>query len=335
MRYGGLGLVVMVIGALAVSGCASSSPASETTAPMERFSTAAEAVNGKIYLIGGMDSSGRSLDVVEEYNPTNGTWTTKAPMPTARVGAESAVWNGEIYIIGGQSGARVLPTVERYNVSTISWTTLPEMPTARWYPMVEAVDGTVYMVGGVTGTGDNRQTVSAFEAFAVRDNAWTKIPDTPFHRQNGGIAAVGGDLHVVSGRTGTGTGESTDARVDKSVTSTGRWTTVASLPEGRTGVRGAATENGRVVVAGGAAGERMMPEVMVYSPQTDRWEQQGSLKFPRSGQSCRSDRQYALRSRRLDDPQCRRVHDGGRVIQDRVRLEPSTDAALSVADHAP
>ncbi|MEJ9161285.1 Kelch repeat-containing protein, partial [Paenibacillus graminis] len=47
-------------------------------------------VNGKIYTIGGYSgdavnlSGGSHLSTVEEYDPINDVWTTKAPLPVAR-----------------------------------------------------------------------------------------------------------------------------------------------------------------------------------------------------------------------------------------------------------
>ena len=46
-----------------------------------------------------------------------GTWTQKADMPTARVGAVSAVVDGKIYVIGGGPGWYVsTKVVEEYGV---------------------------------------------------------------------------------------------------------------------------------------------------------------------------------------------------------------------------
>ncbi|MEW6618753.1 MAG: hypothetical protein AB1422_05315 [bacterium] len=74
-----------------------------TKAPMPtgREALAAATLNGKIYAIGGEEGEeGKKLNVVEEFDPSvgpNGTWSTKAPMPTARNGLAAAVLNGKIY----------------------------------------------------------------------------------------------------------------------------------------------------------------------------------------------------------------------------------------------
>jgi hypothetical protein len=49
-----------------------------------------------------------------------GTWTEKAPMPTARIGHSTVVVNRKIYAIGGypRQGASRLRTVEEYDPAT-------------------------------------------------------------------------------------------------------------------------------------------------------------------------------------------------------------------------
>ncbi|MEW6609216.1 MAG: kelch repeat-containing protein [bacterium] len=75
----------------------------KTKAPMPtaRDSLAAAVLNGKIYAIGGQEGEGgKKLNVVEEFDPSigpNGTWTTKAPMPTGRYFLAAATLNGKIY----------------------------------------------------------------------------------------------------------------------------------------------------------------------------------------------------------------------------------------------
>ena len=66
------------------------------------------AINGKIYVIGGQTSESSEPDkagfvnTVYEYDPGQDTWTTRAPMPSARSGGAAAVVNGKIYVAGGR-----------------------------------------------------------------------------------------------------------------------------------------------------------------------------------------------------------------------------------------
>lgn len=284
-----VGIIVLLVAALMISGCSSTVEGNSPTsvkAPVERAGGSAENSHEKIYLIGGMDIKGKTLKIVEEYDPANGTWATKTPIPTGRFGAESVVWNDEIYVIGGRDGNLVLSTIEKYNSATDMWTTLRSMPTERWFPMTEVVDGKIYVIGGISGTGDNRKTVATVEVYSIKDNTWSSLPDAPFSRQNGASAVMGDAIYIISGRSGTGEGPSTDPTVNKFDTASGQWTRVSSLPEGRTGVRGATVSRGMIVVAGGAAMDKLLPGVLVYSPQSDRWEQKFTLNVPRTGNCC-------------------------------------------------
>jgi N-acetylneuraminic acid mutarotase len=75
-------------------------------------------VNGKIYVIGGINSAigGNHIAQVDMYDPETDTWTRKADMPTARSGLSSAAANGKIYALGGWIGnSTTVATVEEYD----------------------------------------------------------------------------------------------------------------------------------------------------------------------------------------------------------------------------
>jgi hypothetical protein len=64
------------------------------------------------------------------------TWTTVAPMPTARLALAAVTGtDGTIYAIGGEdwNGFTRVPfsNMEAYNPATNTWKTLASMPTAR------------------------------------------------------------------------------------------------------------------------------------------------------------------------------------------------------------
>jgi len=129
--------------------------------PSNRSDLAAMAVGGKIYVLGGFDSSGNPLDDVDVYDPDTDTWSTSpADMPTARGGLYGAgVKGGTIYAIGGWDGIYPFNTapgsvgtiVEAYKVSLDTWTSSSNfnpMPTAKGEAAVVSKGGSIYFMGG-------------------------------------------------------------------------------------------------------------------------------------------------------------------------------------------
>ncbi len=76
--------------------------------PTPRNHTAAGVVNGKIYVIGGrigaaFIAASSNLNNVEAYDPATDTWSGPlAKMPTARSGLCVGVYDGRVYVAGGE-----------------------------------------------------------------------------------------------------------------------------------------------------------------------------------------------------------------------------------------
>ncbi|WP_433748143.1 Kelch repeat-containing protein [Falsibacillus pallidus] len=108
---------------------------------------AAEAFGGKIYVFGGRDPDAPiapdtflndpgdpavAVDTVYIYDPATNTWSTGAPMPTARWGAAACVCGSEIFVMGGFIPPNsYLNIVEAYNPATNTWRTVSSMPVSR------------------------------------------------------------------------------------------------------------------------------------------------------------------------------------------------------------
>jgi hypothetical protein len=119
-------------------------------------------------------SSGSSnLDVVEEYDPATDTWgAAKARMPSARSAMASGVYEGRIYVTGGegQDAQRMYTfrALEAYAPATNTWTVLPSMPVSR-HGLAGAVLGNrLHMVSGSvqsagTGVEVNTDSHDAYE----------------------------------------------------------------------------------------------------------------------------------------------------------------------------
>jgi N-acetylneuraminic acid mutarotase len=120
--------------------------------PTARGSTAANFVNGTLYVIGGYGFS--VLNVNEAYNPLLNEWTSKSSMPTPRHHAGSAVVDDKVFVIGGRI-LDLAPNVnininERYDPKEDKWITLEPMPSNRSGISATSINNTttIYIFGG-------------------------------------------------------------------------------------------------------------------------------------------------------------------------------------------
>lgn len=136
------------------------------TMPTPRNHAAVGVVNGKIYVIGGRVGAafiGLASDtsVVEEYDPVTNKWgPPRARMPTARSALAAGVYNGRIYVAGGEfQDTHMMATfraVEAYDPARNAWATLPSLPVSRHGLAGGIIGNRFYVVGGdvqSSGTG--------------------------------------------------------------------------------------------------------------------------------------------------------------------------------------
>ena len=77
----------------------------------KRFACAAAVIDGKLYAIGGHNSTGH-LDSVERYDPASNTWEAVAAMGSKRFACAAAAIDGKLYAMGGLNGTGYLDSVE-------------------------------------------------------------------------------------------------------------------------------------------------------------------------------------------------------------------------------
>lgn len=134
--------------------------------PTARYAFSVVMMNNKIYIIGGQssatDQTAPPLSTVEEFDPESGpsgAWSTKAPMPTARIGCGVAVLNGKIYVIGGHTSysypvSTMTKVVEVFDPISNTWSTASSLPFAITYPHAMTVNNaTLQILGGEANNG--------------------------------------------------------------------------------------------------------------------------------------------------------------------------------------
>ena len=72
-------------------------------APLDQANSAAVALAGVFYVIGGTGTQASS-DVVYRFEPETGTWGQVTPMPSPRSSPAAAVVGRSIYVISGWPG---------------------------------------------------------------------------------------------------------------------------------------------------------------------------------------------------------------------------------------
>ncbi len=138
-----------------------------STGPVAYGSVAA--ANGKLYVFSGNRELARTD--IYMYNPVNGTWTEKNPLPFRQSEAAAVAVGSYIYLIGGYDDAGILKTVTRYDTATDTWSTAgPQLLMPRGNPLAVWYGDYIYVVGG-TGKG-YQGSLAQTKTEAYNPNLW-------------------------------------------------------------------------------------------------------------------------------------------------------------------
>ena len=229
----------------------------------------------RIYAIGGDNGSG-PVATVEVYDTLAKSWSTAAPMTTARLNLAAASGPGRLYALGGSDGTAALATHEIYDPAAGTWSAAASLPTARAnLAAVTGWDGLIYAIGGLNGTGPTYLTT--VEAFDPATNSWSTRASMGTARAN--FAAVTGPngLIYAIGGLNSSTGPLTTVEVFDPTTNS--WTTGPSIPAALYGLAAAVGPDGVIYAFGGIDGGGIpQNNAYGYNPATaGPWTAQASL----------------------------------------------------------
>lgn len=220
--------------------------------PVALNHTMSVSVGGVLYVIGGQTEAGGDgpfVNTVYAFDPRQGSWVTRAAMPTARGGGGAAVVNGRIYVAGGRPPrgndfAVYDPVIDR-------WETLPPLPTQRNHVGVVSVGTRVYVIGGRTGAGFETPTLDKLEVFDVTTGAWSSGP--AMLKPRGGVNAIAalGLIHVFGGEGNLQAANGVFPDHDVFDPGRGAWVHLPDMPTPVHGVTGAAFVSGLIHLPGG------------------------------------------------------------------------------------
>ena len=306
--------VFYALGGVATSGAVANVDAYDPTtnvwstkAPMATLRTDFNvvAVGNILYAIGGYDGAATGdaqfKSVVEAYDATTDTWTTKSAMPGPRAAAAVGVVSGKIYLAAGFGlNFASAEATYCYDPATDSWTTLAAIPIPRTgNPLGGVVNGIFYVAGGAVGN----TVLNTVEAFDPSTNSWSTVSSLPTSRiyLTGGV--INNTFYAVGGST-SGAFASSNAVANNEAFTQGpvvppppgppvitnpldlhllyineafdpgsnTWTAKAAMPTARE-IFAMAQADGSIYVAGGEVYNNCTPidTFEVYNSATDTW----------------------------------------------------------------
>jgi uncharacterized delta-60 repeat protein len=243
-----------------------------------RNGLAVAALGGALYAAGGSDlvgGRGGVLAAVERYDPADGTWRVRAPLPTRRDALAAAAAADAVFAIGGHSAGADLAVVERYDPASDAWTARAPMPSPRRGLAAASLGTTVYAAGGLRGGAD----LAALEAYDPAADRWTSRAPMPTARAYLALAAgPSGTLYALGGST-AGTYIAT---VEEYVPSANAWRPRAPMPTPRHALAAALGADGLIYAVGGYNGAGYAAAVEVYDPERNVWESRAALPSARA-----------------------------------------------------
>jgi N-acetylneuraminic acid mutarotase len=209
-------------------------------------------------------------------------WMADSGLPDKRSAMGVAVYDNNIYLIGGESEAGVDGTLKVFNPAAHTWKGAAAKPTPVSDCQAAVIGEKIYVPGGLTPKG---QPSDVLEVYNPRLNAWEKKSNLPMPLSGYAMVAQEGSLYLFGGWDG----KKVSSAVLKYDPDLDRWSERRGLSSPRTGASAVAVE-GKILIIGGSDGKSALKLVQAYIPDRDAegddpWQDLPSLPQGRYGMS--------------------------------------------------
>ena len=242
----------------------------ETAMPVAVEETAAASTGDGLYVMGGFNAAGASLDSVFVFDGS--AWRTGPRLPLAVDHPSAASLNGQVYLAGGHTFGR--DSARLFRLDGDHWTELPPMHFARGGHALIAVEGKLYAIGGNSVRGN----LGPAESFDPATSAWTVLSSLPAPRNHVSGFVLGNRACVAGGRSPN------TARIDCIDAADGAWSRLPDLLRATSGGGASSFVGGAVVMMGGEdAGESVMVDMLSFYSDGGAWSSADTMLTPRHG----------------------------------------------------
>ena len=192
------------------------------------------------------------------------SWTTKAPVPTARYTLAAGALGGKVYAVGGQDFSTALDRLDEYDPATNGWTSRMALPTPRGSLSAAVVGGKLYSIGGAASPSGG--ALSTVEAYDPITDSWIGRTPMPTPRWAFGVGVLNGIVYAVGGYNGS----IPLAMVEAYDPVSDSWSTKMPLPSARSSLA-VGVANGKLYAIGGHDDAGARDSVEMYDPSTNSW----------------------------------------------------------------
>lgn len=162
--------------------------------------------DGRFYLVCGNNQghNGGARRWFDVFDPATNSWTQLPDAPRARDHFLAAVVGNRLVVAGGRTTTQPNPfvgevgEVDVYDFTTGTWSTIQDdLPTLRAGTMAAPIGRYVAVIGGESSS--QVQSHREVEVLDALTESWLSLPLLAQGRHSGGIAALDGNVYVVSG----------------------------------------------------------------------------------------------------------------------------------------
>jgi N-acetylneuraminic acid mutarotase len=171
----------------------------------------AEAIDGRIYIAGGMDTSGASVASLQIYDIASDSWIFGPNMAQERDNPGTVVVDGELYVLSGRhrlsDGTTLsegVPSMEIYDPQADAWRDGGAMLRGRRTFAIGTIDGRLQLVGGEKDPESPGQLFYEVDVYDPATGIWSQLDDAPAPRHGPAFATIGNQLIVAGGGSASG-----------------------------------------------------------------------------------------------------------------------------------
>ena len=227
-------------------------------APLEMHHFQPVAIGEKIYVIGAFTCCypiEKVIDTVYIFDTRTNKWSKgpKLPATRKRGSAGAAVYNGKIYLLGGNTRGHSGGAVnwfDEFDPNTGNWRALANAPDARDHVTIGVANGKLVAAGGrkTNHPVTFANTVSRTNVYDMATDRWSNAANIPTQRAGTMTVSQSSEVIIIGGESSAT--DNAHKNVEAFDVQTGSWRTLKPMLVGRHGGAAAIIDGALHVVSG-------------------------------------------------------------------------------------